>query len=138
MHLERLLHWKRHQWQLFFSISFEKKVGLKGDDEIQVNFTILQSLNLVWTVPLLGRKGRGYFYLLQNSKELMLVQKQIVTHIKVFEINWPNRIKLVLTYSPYNIWSSVIVPDRPKIPLSQLLTKFFLPPSCPRSYCYFN
>ena len=32
---------------IVFSISFEKKVGLKGDDEIQVNFTILQSLNLV-------------------------------------------------------------------------------------------
>ena len=29
--------------------------------------------------------GRGYFYLLQDSKELMLVQKQIVTNNKVFE-----------------------------------------------------
>ena len=66
---------------VFFSISFEKKVGLKGDDEIQVNFTILQSLNLVLTLSVLGIKSErvrgGYFYLLQDSKELMLVQKQI-------------------------------------------------------------
>ena len=35
------------------------------------------------------RKGRGgYFYLLQDSKELMLVQKQIVTHIKVLGRCW--------------------------------------------------
>ena len=48
---------------IVFSISFEKKVGLKGDDEIQVNLTILQSLNLVWTLSLLSMTlERGIFF----------------------------------------------------------------------------